>query len=102
MRILSGWLQKDLFDLLDNREARACCQIMFECFNAGRWTFNQGFNATVGHILYVANHLVASGRALGKESITHSLNFATYQKLSRDSSGHLSPIHPWTISSGEC
>ena len=86
VRILSSWLQRQFFDLLDNGEARTGCQVVFEGFNVLSRTFYQGFYAAVVQVPDVANNLVAGGRALRKEPITNPLHFATDQKLSRDSS----------------
>jgi hypothetical protein len=69
--------------LIDYRPLRPCRQIVLERFNAVRRSFSKRFHASIRTVAHVANNLMPSGSALRKETVTHALHVASYQKLSR-------------------
>jgi hypothetical protein len=76
-------LQVYLLNLIDCRPLRPRHQIVLEGFNAVGRPFSECFNRSIGTVAHVPNNLMSRGRALRKETITNSLHFTSYQKLSR-------------------
>ena len=69
--------------MINYRPLRSRCEIVLERFNAVRRSFRKCLYAAVRTIAHVTDDLMSRRRALRKETITNSLHFASYQKLSR-------------------
>lgn len=82
-RIRTRRLQSDLFKVIDGRVARTGGQFTFEGFHTLRRSFDQSLDATVFEITNEAHHLMTRGRALGEETKTHTLHFATDEEPAR-------------------
>src|SRR5215217_6285724 len=77
------WLETYFFYLVHYRPLRSGGQIMFESFNAAGRSFRECLNRSVRTVAHVTHHLMSRGCSLRKEPVSNSLDFATYQKLSR-------------------
>src|SRR5215467_4364316 len=91
-RILPCRLQVYLFHLIDYGPLRPRRQIVFESLNARRRSFGKRFHTAIRTVAHVTYNLVPRRRALREETITDSLHFTTYQKLSRYSQAQ-TPIY---------
>ena len=83
-RILAGWIQIELFDVIDFSKSRAGGEIVLECFDLLCRAFDEAFDATVVQVLDIAEHLMSRGRALGEEAIPDALNISTDKKTPGD------------------
>ena len=90
---MPGRLETYFFYLVHDRPLRPSRQIVFESFNTARRSFSERLNRSVRTIAHVADHLMSRRCPLGEETISDSLNLASYQKLSRYSTPHVNPIY---------
>lgn len=74
--IPAGRLDVHFFNLLDARELRACCDVVFESLDGFERPFGMDFDATVREVAHVSDNLMTRGDALREEAKTDALNFA--------------------------
>ena len=69
--------------MIDYRPLWSSRKIVFERFNAARWSFGECFNTSVSTVPYVADNLMSRCCSLRKEPVPNPLDFTFYKKPSR-------------------